>query len=374
MANQTSLALENAKLYEEVLNMKNYNEEILKSMVSGLLTVDVQGKITTFNSMAEKLTGFSAIDVIGKDFTDVFSQKSAFLKIIRNCLNNKTITNHETEILSSQKQLIPVSMSSTVLIDSHRKKIGGLISFSDMTEVRELQNKLRQADKVRALSTLAAGMAHEIKNPLSSMKVFSQLLPLKYGNTEFREKFLQVVPQEINRIDRIVESMLGFARSTAPKFEGVNLEKMIEENLRYFEDQAKENKVEIIKQFAFKGDLEIDADANQLGQVFSNLLLNAIQAMPEGGTLTIRTREGKKIEDVLQTVVIEVKDTGHGIAQDHLQKLFDPFFTTKYAGTGLGLTITHSIVDGHRGFIDASSEVGKGTTFVITLPVSQELL
>lgn len=374
LANQTSLALENAKLYEEVVNMKNYNEEILESMVSGLLTVDVQGKITTFNSMAERLTGFSANNVIGKNFADVFSQKSKLFKTIRNCLNNKTTTNYETEIFSSQKQLIPVSISSTVLIDSHERKIGGLISFSDMTEVRELQNKLRQADKVRALSTLAAGMAHEIKNPLSSMKVFSQLLPLKFSDAEFREKFLQVVPQEIGRIDRIVESMLGFARSTAPKFERINLEKMIEENLRYFEEQAKESKIEIVKKFAFKGDLEIEADENQLSQVFANLFLNAIQAMPEGGTLTIKTREGKKIEDILQTVVIEVSDTGHGISQEHLQKLFDPFFTTKYAGTGLGLTITHSIVDGHRGFIDASSEVGKGTTFVVTLPVSQELV
>jgi two-component system NtrC family sensor kinase len=119
---------------------------------------------------------------------------------------------------------------------------------------------------------------------------------------------------------------------------------------------------------------EIEADSDQLPQVFSNLILNAIQAMPEGGRLVVALREGKKIENVVQSVQIEVSDTGHGINPTNLARLFDPFFTTKYAGTGLGLTIAHSIVDGHRGSIDVKSEIGKGTAFIVTLPLSQELV
>ena len=180
------------------------------------------------------------------------------------------------------------------------------------------------------------------------------------------------MPREISRIDRIVESLLGFARATSPKFEKVKVEELIEENLKYFNEQARKAGVVINRQYTPLP--EIEGDHDQLSQVFSNLILNAIQAMPEGGELTVLTQEGKKTENILQNIRIEISDTGHGIPEDNLKKLFDPFFTTKYAGTGLGLTISHSIVDGHRGFIDVRSELGKGTRFTITLPVSQELL
>ena len=189
---------------------------------------------------------------------------------------------------------------------------------------------------------------------------------------ECRKKLEEILPREIDRIDRIVESLLGFARATALTFEPTKIETALEETLNYFSDQAVRAGVTIKKSYADLPPLEVDR--GQISQVFSNLILNGIQAMPEGGVLTVTTLPGKKIDDYLQNIKITVADTGPGISEEMQKKLFDPFFTTKYGGTGLGLTITHSIVDGHKGFIDVESKVGKGTVFTVTLPVSQGLL
>jgi PAS domain S-box-containing protein len=372
LANQTAVALLNARLFEEVVTMKDYNEEILNSMVSGVLTCDIRGKIITFNPMAEKVTGYKASEVVGRNFVEAFPQKSALSGALESTLKGRNLHNLEASIVSKERGLVPVSLSTTLLHDVRGKKAGALLSLIDLTEVKELENKVRRADKLGALGTMAAGMAHEIKNPLSSMKVLSQLLPLKYQDEEFRGKFIEIMPREISRIDRIVESLLGFARATSPKFTKLNVQMVLLEDLKYYEGQAKTSGVEIVRELQQVP--EIEGDPDQLPQVFSNLILNAIQAMPEGGKLKVVVREGKKIENVLQNIVVEVSDTGHGITLANLARLFDPFFTTKYAGTGLGLTIAHSIVDGHRGTIDVKSEVGRGTSFTVTLPLSQELV
>jgi PAS domain S-box-containing protein len=340
-------------------------------MVTGVITVDVNGRVVTFNSMAERIIGMKIEDVVGRSFLDVFSPKGEIVKVIEGTLRDRCFENYETDILSRDKGLIPVSIYSTVLIDALEKKIGVLLSIIDLTEIKKLENKVRQADKLGALGTMAAGMAHEIKNPLSSLKVFSQLLPQRYQDEEFRKKFMEIIPREITRIDRIVESLLGFTRATSPQLGKVHIEELVEEHLKYYDDQAKKSGVTIIKEYAQLH--EIDGDKAQLSQVISNLVLNAIQAMPEGGELKVKIEEGRKVEDVLQEITITVSDTGHGIKEETLKKMFDPFFTTKYGGTGLGLTISHSIVEGHRGTIEVKSEVGKGTTFKVTLPVKQDL-
>jgi len=369
LANQIAVALENARLYEEVVSMKDYSEEILQSMTNGVLTTDINGRIVTFNQMAEKITGRKAREVLGKTCEEIWGKRGAITVAVENSLKDRCYLNFETSVVSPERGLVPVSFSSTLLRDVHGKRIGALLSIHDLTEIKALENKLRQADKLSALATMAAGMAHEIKNPLSSMKIFSQLLPQKIDDPEFRRKLQEILPREIDRIDRIVESLLGFARATAPTFEKAKIEDILEATLKDYEDQAKNAGVIIKRDYAALPEIEVDR--NQISQVFSNLILNAIQAMPEGGELLVATFAGKKVDDTVQEVKIKISDTGHGIPEDMIKKLFDPFFTTKYGGTGLGLTITHSIVDGHKGSIDVESKVGKGTTFTVTLPVSQ---
>ncbi len=369
LANQAAVALDNARLYEEILSMKTYSDEILKSMTNGVLTTDLKGKVITFNSMAEKISGYTAAEVIGRNVMEIWKE-GILCTAAKGTAEGRFYFNYEANLIKKNESIVPVSVSTTLLKNSKGENIGVLAVFSDLSEVKELEGKVRQADKLAALGTMAAGMAHEIKNPLSSMKVLSQLMPLKFGDGSFRKRFIDIMPREISRIDRIVESLLGFARATVPKLETIDLKKIIDEVLSFFEEDMKQRKIKLDKNFdKVPG---ITGDAGQIGQVFSNLILNAVQAMPKGGVLKVDLKEGEKKEGVLEGVQVEISDTGHGISEEYTKKLFDPFFTTKHGGTGLGLTISHSIIDGHKGTISVKSEAGKGTTFKITLPLTQQ--
>ena len=372
LANQTAVALDNARLYDEVVTTKNYSEEILRSMTSGVLSTDIRGRIVTYNGTAEQITGRRMAEIMGHTCQEVWGPRGTVTLAVENTLKEKLYHNYETGIASPERGLVPVALSSTLLRDSQGKKMGALLTIQDLSEMKELEDKIRRADKLTALATMAAGMAHEIKNPLSSMKVFAQLLPLKIDDPEYRQKLGEILPREIDRIDRIVESLLGFARATEPTYEKTRIEDILDQDINYFRVQAEAAGVTLKKNFSLLPEIEVDRA--QIAQVFSNLILNAIQAMPEGGEITVTTSPGKKVEDMLRTIKVEVADTGPGIPEEMVKKLFDPFFTTKYGGTGLGLTITHSIVDGHKGFIDVESKIGTGTKFTVTLPVSQGLV
>jgi len=368
IANQTAVALDNVRLYEEIVSIKTYNEDVLQSMIDGVLTTDLNGNIITFNAMAEKITGYKFVDLMGKAVDQVWHD-GVISGVIKGTIKGGPYTNYEANLVKKDSSIISVSISTAFLRDNKGKNIGILSVIADLSEFKELEGKVRQADKLAALGTMAAGMAHEIKNPLSSMKVLSQLMPLKFKDSEFRKRFTEIMPREIGRIDRIVESLLGFARATAPRFDMISIETIIEETLQVFQEDIQNRKIKLEKKFAEVP--PITADADQMSQVFSNLILNAIQAMPKGGELKILLEKGKEKDGVVETIKIRISDTGHGIPKEYIKKLFDPFFTTKHGGTGLGLTITHSIIDGHRGSIVAESSRGKGTIFKMSLPVTQ---
>ncbi|MBU0672033.1 MAG: PAS domain S-box protein, partial [Candidatus Margulisbacteria bacterium] len=321
LASQTAVALDNARLYDEVVNMKEYSEKILQSMVSGVLTVDTKGRVVTYNSMAEQITGRKKLEVLGKACEDIWGKRGMISNIIENTLSKaKSYVNFESNLASPEKGLVPVAFSSTLLFDHAGKKLGALITIQDLSEVKELEDKVRQADKLGALATMAAGMAHEIKNPLSSMKVLSQLLPKKIDDPDYRKKLGEIIPREINRIDKIVESLLGFARATTLSFEPTDITEILEENLKYFEAQAADSDVKIIRDYAKLPLIEVDR--SQISQVFSNLILNALQSMSGGGELKVVTKLGKAVEGITQNIKIQVTDSGYGIAEEKLKKLF----------------------------------------------------
>ena len=371
LAKDIAEAFENTNLYEEVLYLKNYTQDILDAMPSGVLTANTSGQIITFNPMATKITGITAEKAINKHYKTIFPSENIISQIIESALKNKCSVNFESPLISKDKTSTPLSLTSTILKNSKGKKTGILLTITDLTGIRALKEKVRQTDKINALGTMAASMAHEIKNPLSSMKVLAQLMPSKYNEKEFREKIIEIVPKEVARIDRVIESLLNFTRTSTPQFTDINLNQLIEKDVKYFSAQANNAGIKINAAYAQIPQIKCDPD--QLTQVFSNLLLNAIQSMPEGGDLNIATSEGDKIENILQTVKITVTDTGYGISKETLKKLFDPFFTTKHGGTGLGLTISKNIIDGHGGAISINSAPGKGTTFTIILPVKQKI-
>lgn len=227
----------------------------------------------------------------------------------------------------------------------------------------KLYRGLLQADKLSALGTIAAGMAHEIKNPLASIKGLTQVLPENLEDPEFIRKYSEIVPRQLDRINRIVEALLDFGHPAGMVMQEVDVEEVLEEILRLVENQCRKANIEIVREFQ-KQSL-ITGNAEKLSQAFMNIILNAIQAMPGGGFLKLKTY------NLSLTTVVEITDTGAGIPAGKLSNIFDPFYTTKESGTGMGLAVTHRIIKEHNGTIEVASEIGKGTTFKICLPIRQ---
>jgi signal transduction histidine kinase len=296
------------------------------------------------------------------------------------------------ELTSGTEAVAKGDLRWQVAVDS-ADEIGRLASaFNQMTkDLRESQERLILSEKLASLGTMAAGMAHEIKNPLVSIRTFTQILQQKWEDRQFREKFASIIPHEIERINRIAESLLKFGRPMKPELTRVDVNSLLDEVLLLFESECKKHNIRVTKKLAELP--EVTGDAGQLQQVFVNIVKNAIEAMPEkGGELIVKTdmgevirlgkmrREGKKrgeemvwgeeeeFERPIKVIFIEISDSGQGIPEENLKSLFDPFFTTKMSGTGMGLPITLRIIEEHKGSIKVRSQAGKGTTFIITLP------
>ncbi len=229
-------------------------------------------------------------------------------------------------------------------------------------DLKRTQDKLIQSEKLAALGKLTAGIAHEIRNPLTSIKVLIHSLAKKITDTETKEKDIEVIEDEIERVNQIINRFLDFARPKEPEFSPVDINQTLEETINLVSGKAKEQNV-LLKRELFSLP-HIQADGEQIKQVFLNLFLNAVQAMPEGGKLRIKTdRKG-------QWVRIEIQDEGTGIPERIRDKLFEPFFTTKEEGIGLGLSIVKRIVDDHKGSIKVRNSHPKGTIFTINLPIN----
>lgn len=237
-------------------------------------------------------------------------------------------------------------------------------SFEQLeTENLLLRQQVQKTDQLKAVATLAAGMAHEIKNPLTSIKTFAEFLPEKYDDPEFRDKFKRIVSTEVDRVNNIVKQLLEFSKPQPPNLQKIDLTVVLDETLSLLGNNFSKNRIELVKNYT--GPVEVLADKNQLKQAFLNIALNSIQAMKLGGTLTVRlTQNSGKAQ-------ISFEDTGCGINKDLLPHIFDPFFTTKESGTGLGLSIVHGIVKEHGGKIEVKSKAGEGTHILISLRLTQ---
>jgi signal transduction histidine kinase len=221
-----------------------------------------------------------------------------------------------------------------------------------------------------SLGTLTAGLAHEIRNPLVAIKTFTQLLPERLEDEEFRTHFLNIASSEVDRISSLITELLEFARPSDPKMEFEDINSILDGMILLVSTETKKKQINIVKNYITNLP-PIKIDREQIKQVFLNFLLNSIEATPERGEMTVKTRSFLKPggEPYIQ---IEFTDNGRGIPAEHLEDIFTPFFTTKDKGSGLGLSISHQIVQDHRGYIDVESELNKGTSFFINLPLNQE--
>jgi signal transduction histidine kinase len=237
-------------------------------------------------------------------------------------------------------------------------------------DLKKSKSYIRRADRLASLGTLTAGLAHEIRNPLVAIKTFTQLLPERLEDEEFRKHFLGVASGEVDRISSLVNELLEFARTSDPKFEMEDVNGILDGMILLISTESKKKHIEIVKEYGQDLPL-ISIDREQIKQVVLNILLNAIEATSENGKIIVDTRSFVKPggEPYLQ---IRFTDTGCGIPRENLEEIFNPFFTTKNTGSGLGLSISHQIVQDHKGYIDIESEIDKGTSFFINLPLRQE--
>jgi two-component system NtrC family sensor kinase len=240
--------------------------------------------------------------------------------------------------------------------------------------LKQSQDTLRRADRLSSLGMLTAGLAHEIRNPLVAIRTFTQLLPERYDDAEFREGFQGLALKEVDRICGLINDLLSFARPSKPNVAPENVNDVVDNIARILEAQAKEKGMAISREF-HDNLPKVWIDREQMKQVFMNLLLNAIQAMREGGSISIATRAVQRngAEPSGEFVQVEIRDTGVGIPEENLQHIFDPFFTSKDEGSGLGLAVSHQIVQEHGGFVTVESIVGKGTAFFVHVPVGKPI-
>jgi len=225
-----------------------------------------------------------------------------------------------------------------------------------------LKQELERSDRLKTASTLALGLAHEIKNPLTTIKTFAEFLPEKFKDEDFVNKFSKLVPSEVERINNIIHQLLDFSKPTPPSFKNTNIHHLINDILVFFNNEFLKKRIRISEAYS-DSTLIIRVDPSQIKQALLNIILNGIDAMPTGGNIVFRTLIDNKY------FKIYISDSGRGIAKEDLKHVFDPFFTTKDEGTGLGLSVTHQIIKNHKGTIEVQSEIGKGTTFVISLPL-----
>ncbi|MBM3240621.1 PAS domain-containing protein [Candidatus Poribacteria bacterium] len=380
VANQASIAIKNAQLYAQVNRMKEYNENILRNMESGVITVNEAGIVITFNEEAERLTGISREQAIGKEVTALEANIST---LILAALHRHELNQHgETTIKTQDNRSIPIVFSTSLLTDKNEEILGSLIVFSDLSQIKQLEEDKRKMERLATMGSIAAGLTHEIKNSLVPIRTFAELLPERYSDPEFRESFCQIVLPQIDEINELVGQMRDLANPPPAKFTSVNIAMPIEDILNLLSGKIEKTGVQVIKDYAHPplptlasppgegGEAPaIWADESQLRQLFLNLLMNSLQAMPQGGKLYIKTYVQPSFNEQ-RFMCIEILDTGEGIAQENIKKAFEPFFTTKVGGTGLGLTICRNIVDLHKGTIEiANNETGEGVTVTVRFPI-----
>jgi PAS domain S-box-containing protein len=376
LCGQLAVAIENAELFTEVQNAKIYNETLLQHLTSGVIAVDTDQRITVFNNEACEITGLTSQEMIDCKIDDL---PEALREPLRKTLQTGESESDRELILTSGEEGIVIRVSTSIFHGEGRQVLGGLMVLTDITSIKRLELQIRRSDRLASLGTLSAGMAHEIKNPLVSIKTFAQLLPERYQDSDFRETFSNLIGHEIERIDTLVNQLLRFARPTKPILKPMHVHEILEKSLRLVGHRLYQKEIKLTRLLDANVDT-IRADPDQLEQVFLNFFINAMDAMKNGGELSVGTEvrtdeewlsavsqsNGEETDEVLR---ITIRDTGEGIRSEDLAHVFDPFFTTKDHGTGLGLSVVHGIVQEHGGQIEVESELRKGTAFHILLPL-----
>jgi len=360
------------KLEERIRYLKEYNESIVASVPSSILVVDKDLRIVSANQSFYEDFEIEKKEVETKSIEGVLPAKLS-KKILKAIQTGNFLKKEEVEATFPRigRKVLHISVVGTKLEEDEEERI--LIIIEDFSEKKQLEDELIRSGKLAALGELSAGLAHEINNPLAIISGYAQMLQAEPTMDEARkQRYLKEIVAQTDRVARIVRKVRNFARPGETRMESVDINGTLIRTLSLLRDRVHLKNIRINEDLDFSLP-RIKADKNQLEQIFLNIIINAVQAMPNGGELTLRTkfrRQGTKVSS--KRVELTIIDTGCGVPKENLGRIFDPFFTTKHDSTGLGLSITHSLVNQHHGTIAVESEVGKGTSFVIAFPLSSE--
>ena len=331
--------------------------------MAGVILVDGKQKVASLNDRAQELLALKTRGTKSPAWTALPAELRAMVREAR--VTGRSPADRQLELRAGRRGPVRLRVSA-VPVRAGRKNSGVLLVLNDLTPVRQMKRHLQQLDRLASIGTLAAGMAHEIKNALVAGKTFVDLLLEKHQDAEL----VEVVRREMARIDALVSQMRKFAGPAPPSFSRVRLHEVVEHSLRLLWPQLEGKKVSVNRSLLAAPDT-LHGDESQLQQACVNLFLNALDALAPNGTLAIATENSPPGATVGGAQLrLTIKDDGVGIAPENLARLFEPFFTTKPSGTGLGLLITRQIIQEHRGAISVQSEPGKGTAFHILLPAS----
>ncbi len=372
------------KLEQEITELKNFSESIIQSMGAGLITLDLERRITSFNNGAEEVLGYKNDEVVGKYLDEILAVEEN-RKLLPDVISHEqSLLNREIELTHKDGKKVFVGYTVTPRIDNHNLKVGTIISFRDISQIKQMQIEVVRMDRLASLGVLASGIAHEVRNPLAGIKTMAQTLEEEIEQNDPRQEYLSRIVRQVNRLDELLRTLFSYAKPRQPIRKHHRLEDIIQEVDILLDDRFKKNKIEYKKEVEPKLH-KIYVDFHQIQQVFINLFLNALEAMSDGGTLEVNVRA---VETIIYTrdrrkksfqnqnkenqyIEVTVRDTGVGIKSDQLNIIFDPFFTTKPQGTGLGLSIVYRIIEEHGGDIRVDSKMGEGTTFTLLLPTEE---
>ncbi|MEQ1642343.1 MAG: ATP-binding protein [Pyrinomonadaceae bacterium] len=355
---------------KSLASLRALHERIVESIRSGLVTTDLDGNIFTFNAAATEITGYLPEQMLGKSIDELFGDIREQIDLsLAAAGDGEPLPRFETDLLTPDGFAVRIGFSVSLLFSETQEATGLIITFQDLTEIRSMEESVRRKDRMAAVGRVAAGLAHEIRNPLGAMRGAIQVLDSDTPKESRQSGLMDIILKESDRLNSIITNFLGYARPAAVDFAETNIAETINDTLtllKHSPDVREDH--ELISDIADET-IAISADAAQLKQIFWNLARNAMQAMPNGGKLSVGlvTIPNNRIR-------ITFEDTGVGMSQDQVEQLFEPFSNSTTGGTGLGLSIVYQIVKDHNGVINVRSQEGVGTTITVELPRDNRLV
>jgi two-component system sensor histidine kinase HydH len=348
-----------------LVRIKAFSDSVVENMPIGLIALDDQRRIASYNQAAQSILGFAPDTAIGRRAAQILPHQ--ITEEIEGLTATGDVVEKEIDCRLADDRLVPLALSASALHDGDRRFLGFVLLLKDLREVYALRREIHRHQRLASVGRLAAGVAHEVRNPLSSIKGFASYFKERYREKPEDQQVAGIMIQEIDRLNRVIGQLLDFARPIKVVAKAAAVPQLVADSLKLVEARAKEKAIGIETIIAPQL-LTVFLDPDRIKQVLLNLYLNALDAMEAGGRLSVSAAA----EDHDRWIVFRVSDTGHGISKENQSQIFDPYYTTKSTGTGLGLAIAHNIVDAHGGRIEVDSAAGEGTTVTVRIPKTTE--